>query len=83
MKLPSIKVFDINQDNLETIHSALTENPDMDVEILIPKTGELGEQSETSNEKLDNIIDHLKLPKNLKEALKSAIKGGASVEDAV
>ncbi|GAU75471.1 hypothetical protein [Fusibacter sp. 3D3] len=74
------KGIDIDEEHLETIHSALTENPDMDIEILIPKSEEAGG---TEGKNLDDVIDHLKLPENLKEALKAAIKGGASIEDAV
>ncbi|MBF4695222.1 hypothetical protein [Fusibacter ferrireducens] len=77
------KGIDINEDNLETIHSALTENPDMDVEILLPKKDESIGTEGPEGKKLEDIIDNLKLPENLKEALKTAIREGASIKDAV
>lgn len=77
------KGININEGNLETIHSALTENPNMDVEILVPLASEKEGMSGTDGKTLDDVIDHLKLPENLKVALKTAIKEGASIEDAV
>lgn len=76
LEVAFFKGVEINTDNLDAIHLALNETPDMEIDLLLQGEGE-------GPESLEDLIDNLKLPDELKSALKGYLAEGKSVEEAV
>lgn len=71
------KGIELTEDNLTSIHSALNESPDMAQEILVDS------EMTADATPLDEVVDGLKLPIEIKTELKGYLAEGKTVSEAV